>query len=214
MLGFRRVPVTQLKSDERWADVEGSSTMTVQFPESVILDDRRYDLCGTRDGNLLFDPRDHGVTPIALTSECRRGYMSTYLVDDGFLYLDEIEIGLDPREQTGRDHQLLSKLFGNPEPAGDPTPGHYVHVGYPITFTGGMFIGRELISEFYGHMGPHPAIWYGNVMDLELEGGRVVSRVDRSHELDEIRKKMARDDWNGTEALPEWIESRFDIEYC
>jgi hypothetical protein len=38
--------------------------------------------------------------------------------------------------------------------------------------------------------------------------------VDRSHEVDEIRKKMAHDDWDGTEALPEWIESRFDIEFC
>jgi hypothetical protein len=181
--------------------------MTLQIPESVILDDRRYDLCRTRDGSLLFDPRGHGVTPIALTSECRRGYMSTYLVDDGFLYLNEIEIGLDPREPTGRDHQLLSELFGDPEPAGDPTPGHYVHLEYPITYTGGMLIGREPIREFYGHMGFHPAIWYRDVMDLELKGGRVVARVDRSYELDEIRKKMAHDDRDGTEALPEWIES-------
>jgi hypothetical protein len=188
--------------------------MTIQIPESVILDDRRCDLCGTRDGDFLFDPRDHGVTPIALTSECRRGYMSTYLVDDGILYLHEIEIGLDPREPTGRDHQMLSELFGDPALAGDPTPGHYEHLGYPITFTGGMLIGRELISEFYGHMVAHQAIWYRDVMDLEFEGGRVVSRVDRSHELDEIRKKMARDDWDGTKALLEWIESRFDIECC
>ena len=214
ILGFGRAPVTLLTSDVRWADVEGSSTMTAQIPESVILDDRRHDLCGTRDGVLLFDPRDHGVTPIALTSECRRGYMSTYLIDDEFLYLDEIEIGIDPREPTGRDHQLLSDLFGDREPAGDPTPGHYVRLGYSITFTGGMLVGREPISEFYGHMGFHPAIWYRDVMDLQLKGGRVIARVDRSHELDEIRKKMARDDWDGTEALPEWIESRSDIEFC
>lgn len=128
--------------------------------------------------------------------------------------LDEIEIGLDPRNPTDSDHQLLSELFGNPEPDGYPTPGHFVHLGYSITFTGGMLIGRELISEFYGHMGFHPAIWYRDVMDLELKGGREVARVDRSHELDEIRKKMARDDWDGTEALPEWIESRSDIEFC
>ncbi len=70
--------------------------MAAQIPETVILDGCPHDLCAVKGDCRLFDPRDHGVTPIPLTSDCRRGFMSTYLLVDGMLYLDEIEIGSIP----------------------------------------------------------------------------------------------------------------------
>jgi len=181
--------------------------MAAQIPETVILDGRPYDLCGVKGENLLFDPRNHGVTPISLTSDCWRGYMSTYLVVDGTLYLDEIEIGLDPRDPTGRDHLLLSELFGNLKMNGSSTPGHYENLEYPITFTGGLLLGRGFINETYVHMGFHPAYGFRHVVELALNEGQVVSGVDRSREMEEVRKKMAYGDWNDTHSLPRWVES-------
>ncbi len=181
--------------------------MAAQIPETVILDGRPYDLCGVKGENLLFDPRDHGVTPISLTSDCWRGYMSTYLVVNGMLYLDEIEIGLDPRDPTGRDHVLLSKLFGNLKLNGSSTPGHYENLGYPIALTGGLLLGRGFVNETYVHLGFHPAFTFRHVVELALNEGHVVSEVDRSPEMEEVRKKMERGAWDGAHSLPEWIGS-------
>ena len=181
--------------------------MAAQIPETVVLDGRPYDLCGVKGENLLFDPRNHGVTPISLTSDCWRGYMSTYLVMEGMLYLDEIEIGLDPRDPTGRDHLLLSELFGELKLNGKSTPGHYENLEYPITFTGGLLLGQGFISETYARMGFLPVYGFRHVVELALNEGQVVSGVDRSREMEEVRKKMALGDWNGTQSPPEWIES-------
>ena len=181
--------------------------MAAQIPETVILDGRPYDLCEAKGENLLFDPRDHGVTPISLTSDCWRGYMSTYLVVDGTLYLDEIEIGLDPRDPTGRDHLRLSELFGNLKRNGSSTPGHYESLEYPIAFTGGLLLGRGFINETYARMGFHPAYGFRHVVELALNEGQVVLAVDRSREMEEVRMKMACGDWDATHPLPEWIES-------
>jgi len=187
--------------------------MAAQIPETVVLDGRPYDLCGVKGENRLFNPQDHGVTPIALTSECWRGYMSTYLVADGMLYLDEIEIGLDPRDPTGHDHLLLSELFGELRLNGFSTPGHYENLGYPIALTGGLLLGRGFIDEPYVCMGFHPAFTFRHVVELALNDGQVVTGVDRSREIEEVRKKMACGDWDGMPSLPEWIESCFEIEY-
>ena len=181
--------------------------MSAQIPETVILDGRPFDLCGAKGENRLFDPRDHGVTPISLTSDCWRGFMSTYLIVDETLYLDGIEIGLDPRDPTGRDHELLSELFGNLKLNGSSTPGHYENLEYPIAFTGGLLLGRGFVNETYVHMGFHLAYGFRHVVELELNEGQVVTRVDRSREMEEVRMKMLRGDWDGTQSLPAWIES-------
>jgi len=196
----------------RWADL-GDDVMTEQIPEILILDGRPYDVCGIRGGDRLFDLRDHGITPIALTSECCRGFISTYLVADGILYLDEIEVGLDPREPTGRDHVLLSTLLGDSRLNGSSTPGHYENLEYPIAFTGGLLLGHGLIKEPYVCMGFHPAYTYREIVELGLDEGRVVTRVDRSAELDQLRKKIVCGDRNGAGPLPDWIERGFDFEY-
>jgi hypothetical protein len=133
--------------------------------------------------------------------------MSTYLVVDGTLYLDEIEIGLDPRDPTGRDHLLLSELFGNLKRNGSSTPGHYENLGYPIALTGGLLLGRGFINEPYDRMGFHPAFLFQHVVELSLNEGRVVTRVDRSREMEDVRNKMASGRWDGAQSLPEWIES-------
>ena len=187
--------------------------MSAQIPETVILDGRPYDLCGAKGESRLFDPRDHGVTPISLTSDCWRGYMSTYLVEHGMLYLDGIEIGLDPRDPTGRDHLLLSEVFGDLKLNGNSSPGHYEILEYPIAFTGGLLLGREFVNETYVHMGFHPAYGFRHVVELVLNEGQVVTQLNRSREMEEVRKKMARGDWDGSHSQPEWIGSCLEIEY-
>ena len=187
--------------------------MSAQIPETVILDGRPFDLCGAKGENRLFDPNDHGVTPISLTSDCWRGYMSTYLVEHGMLFLDGIEIGLDPRDPTGHDHLILSELFGDLKLNGKSTPGHYENLEYPIAFTGGLLLGRGFISETFVHMGFHPVYGFRDVVELVLNEGQVVMQVDRSHEMEEVRKKMTQCGWDGSQSQPEWIESCFEIEY-
>ena len=136
--------------------------------------------------------------------------MSTYLVEEGMLYLDGIEIGLDPRDPTGRDHLLLSELFGQSKLNGSSSPGHYENLEYPIAFTGGLLLGRGFINDTYVRMGFHPAYGFRHVVELWLNEGQVVTRVDRSREMEEVRITMVRGDWNGTHSLPEWIESCFE----
>ena len=107
----------------------------------------------------------------------------------------------------------MSELFGDLKLNGKSTPGHYENLEYPIAFTGGLLLGRGFISETYVHMGFHPVYGFRDVVELVLNEGQVVMQVDRSHEMEEVRKRMTHDGWDRSQSQPEWIESCFEFEY-
>ena len=185
--------------------------MTAQRPEVVYLSNCRYALCGV-NGIGLFDPREEGFDPVALSSACWRGFVSTYRVRRGVLYLDCVGIGLDPESwETGSS---APELFGA-KASKDDDRGFAVFedLEHEVGFTGGLLLGRGFIEELYVHMGFHPAYKFRDVVELRFEDGQLVERLDRSEQMEALRNERGRGEWDGSKSLPEWIDDCFRLDY-
>ena len=144
--------------------------MTAQEPDSFIYNNRNYHMVAYSAEEPI-NPASLGFEPVGLNSDCWRGYISVYSIDeDKRLILKHLYLGLyDPIEQLGKPIQ--GKPIGMVSPV---TPddyddeffflnNHYKDVDLIIDYGGGILIGNGFIDELYEHMGFHPAWKYGEV---------------------------------------------------
>lgn len=186
--------------------------MTAQVPESVRIGGTTYDLCGVR-GEGLFDPESHGIETAPPHSACWRGFVCGYAIIDGHLVLDELELWSEPNRWLHNRAQL-KRLFGDRLELDDQHPGIEASgLSYPVLFTGGLLLGGEFFQELYVHMGFHPAYKYKDVLELTFENGRLLSRSDRSMEMEEIRLREGRGDGKRSKDVVAWINDCFRIDY-
>ena len=186
--------------------------MTAQFSDTVAYRGKDYAIAGL-SGSALFDPRDHGLEPVARCTACWRGFLCSYLVDHQQLLLTHLAVcledpapalfGVEPKADTGQ-----TALFD----------AIYEDVGYALPYTGGLLLGRGFIEQLYVHMGFHPAWKYRKVHELIFEAGNLVGATDRSEEIAGFRKEVAdRPLRPGMEAEPaeikRWIEQCFSQRY-
>src|SRR3712207_3528054 len=73
--------------------------------DTLVHDGHRFLLAGIA-GQPPFSPDDHGLSPVALSTACRRGFVCQYRVADGSLLLDRLDIGLRlrPAEADAAPH--------------------------------------------------------------------------------------------------------------
>jgi hypothetical protein len=67
--------------------------MTAQIADSVVYQNRWYDLAGF-NGLGLFDPVGEGLRVHAMSTGCWRGYICEFTVEDACLFLSGLELGL------------------------------------------------------------------------------------------------------------------------
>lgn len=85
----------------------------------------------------------------------------------------------------------------------------------PIPFTGGMLLGQGFIDRLYVHMGFHPAWKYTRVVELRLDGGRLVDQCDRSAEMAELRRRIeAGEVPDPLRSRADWIQASFTLDYA
>lgn len=206
--------------------------MTAQASDRIRFNNRTFSISGI-NGDGLFHPEDHGVTPQPISTACWRGFVCDYAVEDDILLLREVEFGLGRTDaesvELGSGPQIFGKdivLFeeirkGNTrEGTRDITLTHYrcVELHEHIEFTGGLLIADGFIRELYVHMGFHPAYKYRNVFELIFERGRLVEATDRSQVMAELRNSMTQhrmmpDPQQSMAEVEEWIEQCFSLDY-
>ena len=189
--------------------------MTAQISDTVRYLSVDFRLAGI-SGDGLFEPVEHGLSPVAISTACWRGYYCTYLVQEDRLLLDTLHVRLQ-----GQDAALAARgdgplLFGA-RPGYDEYEGCVVYaaLGAPIPFTGGLLLGRDFIHELYVHMGFHPAWKFRQVHELLFEQGRLLEAFDRSEAAAEVRRSLTPDDLRPGDPskIGEWIERTFSLRY-
>lgn len=188
--------------------------MTAQTPDGFLLDGEEYTLAGI-NGAPPFDPLAFGLEPIGRATNCYRGFVCRYALDDKRLRLDQLRIRLNAeRRPLGR--QPLGPSLNGVLPQ-RPSRGmlvfdcEYNDIDLTLPFSGGLLLGQGFLSELYVHMGFHPAWKYRKVLELTFVEGWLCGREDRSETMAQFRASLAP----GQRIVPslDFIESAFSREY-
>jgi len=172
--------------------------MTAQASDSVTYRDERFSLVAW-DGPAPFDPNAHGLHPVAISTGNWLGYLCAYVIDDGWLKLDRVTLGLDAEAREALARGEAPALFGvAPVPADEGYSAEYSRLARVIPYTGAWTLGADFVWDMYVHMGYHPPWKYRRVYELTFEAGRLVSEVDRSDDMARLREAEAH---GGLEAL-------------
>jgi hypothetical protein len=200
--------------------------MTAQINDIVFYRGLEYDLAGI-NGNGLFDPAEHGMRPVMISTGCYRGYFCAYEVVDGVLRLQDLHIRL-PEDGPDASKEDQRTILFNVHPSYDPDQHCWLYsdLSWIMPFTGGLLLGDGFVRELYTHMGFHPAWKYRRVHELIFESGRLAREMDRSEEMDRIRGEVANtrslessDSKQGRggpatqDEILEWIEACFNRGY-
>lgn len=191
--------------------------MTAQFSDNFIYKGKEFSIAGI-NGDVLFNPYEHGLSPKGTCTACWRGFVSTYAVKNDQLYLDRLDINMDKPKKKFFIFDAIPKINGIKPSGGESLYGlfdyHFEAVELPVKFTGGFLIGEGFIQDLYVHMGFHPAWKYEEVHELIFENGKLVSATDISAKMKEYRRKRKEPGFEEEDQkMDEWIEKCFSLNY-
>jgi hypothetical protein len=171
--------------------------MTAQIRDTVLFRGHEFAVAAC-DGLGLFEPYHHGLTPVMVSSACRRGYRCRYAIAPEGLVLDQLAIALAGRDAEAARRGMGPLLFGRPpalrvyEDEGDEPAYLYEGLRAPIRFTGRLLVGSGIVRELSGLRGL-PAIYgFREVVEQVFEHGRLVQMVDRSSQVAAARDGRLR----------------------
>lgn len=215
--------------------------MTAQISDSVLYRGEHRAIAGVH-GKGPFDPEDHGIRTVPISTACWRGFHCAYEVADGALCLIKLNFAL-PKEEDARARRGEGPLLFGRVPrhytlryigqrmdlrTGEDGPEQeFVHesndlvideLREPIAFSGGLLLGHDFDWGLYVHMGHHPAWKYREVHELIFEHGRLVSERDCSARMAEIRAGIASqplqpDSKASRKEIMRWIAASFSLDY-
>lgn len=164
--------------------------MTAQARDEFIVRERRFTI-EAFTGKGLFEPAQQGLSPAMLSTSCYRGYWCTYEAIEDSLRLNQLHIGLWPKDMLAAQHGEGPRLFGQrPVHAGKAHLFVYRNLSAPVPFTGGILITSDFIQELSLHPGHEPVWKFREVHELLFEKGRQVRARDCSSEMATIRESM------------------------
>ncbi len=148
--------------------------MTAFLPDILHYNGKSYHLISVKNGT-LYNPLDHGFSPVKEATYNPGGYTCTYEVANGILCLEELYINLPP--ETG-----LRKLFGlgpkkingsKPQKQGEDLWNTlYTDIDLPMKYTGRILIGDPDGQSMMD--GIPEAEDYDTAMELEFKDGKFV----------------------------------------
>jgi hypothetical protein len=158
--------------------------MTAQIPDKVIFKKNKYSLISMNGGELI-TPLQFGMIPEMIHTACYRGFHTTYEITSDGLYLRELTM-------KEKDDKFLpiGGVLPEQERAGFEAVYHDLDVFVP--FTGKIRLADGLIPEHCINMGFQSATAFKIVQDITLSGGKVVSVLDRSSEVEARRGEFKR----------------------
>jgi hypothetical protein len=194
--------------------------MTAQIQDSFLFEPAQspFAVVGV-SGEDLFDPKGYGLNPVAMHTACYRGWYATYALRAGQLVLSKFAVGLDRKAQLLERRGRVVELAGV-APRKDPgSPGEWLYdnLDLPLSYAGGLLVGRGFLRELYVHMGFHPAWKFSEVIELVFDRGQLVSQIDRSKEMADVRSRLKDTAPLGKqpsrEEIQAWIEASFSLKY-
>lgn len=200
-------------SDNAEGTAVGEARVTSQFPDEVCFRERSYAVTAV-EGAGLFDPAEHGVTPGPLSTACWRGFFCRYSVRGERLVLDAVEMGRPEGEGPA------AVLFGVAAGGAGARAVHrnalvYRGLAAPAGFTGRLLCGADLVRVGRLNMGFQPAWRFERVVELGFRAGQLVSAVDRSVALAEVRRRLGADGLGPAagESTGDWVERAFSLSF-
>jgi hypothetical protein len=185
--------------------------MTAQIQDVVKFDGRDYVITGVK-GSTLPNPEQFGMLPVMMSTACYRGFINTYMVADGELFLTQMAVRSSNgyKSVDGVDAKL-DERFGH---------ATYHDLMLPVPFSGGMLIARDFIGTLYVHMGFQKATSYETVIELLLDNGLITQSLNHSKKIAKLRDDLA--EWrkqSGEKTPPSqddlraWISQMFSLDY-
>ena len=162
--------------------------MTVQFTDQYIFKNEAYHITAL-ENPLVFDPSDYGAFPVSFCPACARGFYGQYGLREGRLCLRNLYMttlghypeirGVAPEANSQDFFLSLFKVYRG--------------VNIPAAYSGGMFIGRDLVEDFYETTGVQKHYAYKDVYLLKFKDGRLKSARDYSDKMQKIRDDIICD---------------------
>ncbi len=183
--------------------------MTAQASDQFEYNSNEFAIAGIK-GHALFNPADHNLHPIPSNSACLRGFVCKYFLKDDGLCLKELVINTTERPASIEGCQPLA------------TQGFfdyaYRKMRLPISFTGGLLIGRDFLQDLYVRVGFAPAWKFRDVRELLFKGGKLTSAKNRSLEMRRFREEMSHRDLgpknpDDRQSVEAWITRAFRLDY-
>lgn len=156
--------------------------MTAQVADSLFLAGQDYSIVAV-ENDWLFNPEEHGFTPVAPHTACWRGFYCHYSVIAGELVLDSLSIGVG----DGVPPPTWRAIEPIPDGSDDDRMWRYRDVSLNVPYSGGVVVGREFLEAFYVHRGFQPPYAYEDVQELIFARGHLVEQMDRSSRMAEVR---------------------------
>ena len=149
--------------------------MTVQMADLFIWENETWDFIGAENMCSLFHPERFGLSPKAPHTACWRGFVVTFRVTGGRLYLDELEVYCGdgvypPINGVEAEKGGLDRI--------------YRHIGLPLDYTGTIVVGRD--RDLYASMGGFiDRSLYAVTRELRMEDGVLKESRDTSGRSDD-----------------------------
>jgi hypothetical protein len=189
--------------------------VTYQIRDSISIEHQQYqiEICTNREA--LFNPNAHGIHPVDCSSACYRGFYSEYAIIDRQLLLMNVKIAPNMSDRLkfkyGRSERLL---FGKSPELSNSMGGTswiYRDLCHSIPYSGGMLIVDGDIMMREEIMIHYPIYVREKVCEAVFELGHLISLVDYSDRMMEVRDRIVRS--NGKvisllDSLPREIERK------
>ena len=149
--------------------------MSVQVSDTVLFRRYSYELLQLTTEEGLITPEQFGLMPEMMSTDCYRGFYLGYSLTKNGLFLRRMEV---------RDSRAHYPPIDGVAPVVDDTFGTATYRGLnvPVSFTGGLRIGRDPDVEklsVFGSILPQVEA-FRELWELTLEQGRLVDAIDRS----------------------------------
>lgn len=166
--------------------------MTAQASDGMRYRERDFALCEVMGGP-LFEPERYGIHPMPFATNCYRGIICKYTIEDSQLFLSHLNVGLKPEERAAADR---GELAVNGVRAALSTAlnmvAEYHDIRLLIAFTGKIRIGADFEPGQY-RTGFDPVYKFREAHELTFESGHLIEARDISgHVADERAEQEAR----------------------
>ncbi|NBB91335.1 MAG: hypothetical protein GVY23_09035 [Spirochaetes bacterium] len=149
--------------------------MSVQISDTVLFRRYSYELLQVTTEEGLITPEQFGLMPEMMSTGCYRGFYLGYSLTKNGLFLRRMKV----RDSRGHYPPIDGVAPVLDDGFGDAT---YRGLNVPVSFTGGMRVGRDPDVEklsVYGSILPQVEA-FRVLWELTLEQGRLVDAIDRS----------------------------------